>query len=559
MRILLLTHAFNSLCQRLWLELEACGHEISLELDINDAATRQAVALWQPEVLVAPFLKRAIPEDIWRALPCLVVHPGPPGDRGPSALDWAIQLGESTWGVTVLQAVAEMDAGPVWAWREFPLRHASKSSVYRREVTEGAVAGVLEALERLADGRGPQLSQNIGAGCTRPPLRQAERAIDWPRHRVDQVLARIRAADGQPGVRDELGGHPVWLHDAAPAPALSASPGEWIGEAGEALARACRDGLVWIGHLSIEIETGKRLKLPASTARACLGLAPLPLLSDQSVPNRARYEVHGRVGVLHFPYGNGALSTARCAELLAAIRGAARSPEPVLLLAGGPEFWCNGLDLATIEAAASPADASMANIEAIDDICQALIEMTEKLVVSALAGNAGAGGVFMALAADEVWVRRGVVLNPHYRNMGNLYGSEYWTYLLPRRIGVEAGERLMATRLPLGAEPAVRMRLCDALIDGDPEAFLATAIARAQELAADAGLAERLAAKASRRAEDEAGKPLAEYRGEELERMRLNFYGFDTSYHLARHDFITKVPPSRTPLHLARHRKRSQP
>jgi putative two-component system hydrogenase maturation factor HypX/HoxX len=34
-----------------------------------------------------------------------------------------------------------------------------------------------------------------------------------------------------------------------------------------------------------------------------------------------------------------------------------------------------------------------------------------------------------------VWARRGVVLNPHYKNMGNLYGSEYWSYLLPRRVG----------------------------------------------------------------------------------------------------------------------------
>ena len=48
-------------------------------------------------------------------------------------------------------------------------------------------------------------------------------------------------------------------------------------------------------------------------------------------------------------------------------------------------------------------------------------------------GNAGAGGVFLSLAADEVWMRDGVILNPHYKDMGNLYGSEYWTYLLPAR------------------------------------------------------------------------------------------------------------------------------
>jgi putative two-component system hydrogenase maturation factor HypX/HoxX len=36
--------------------------------------------------------------------------------------------------------------------------------------------------------------------------------------------------------------------------------------------------------------------------------------------------------------------------------------------------------------------------------------------------------------------------------------------------------------------------------------------------------------------------------------MRRNFWGFDPSYHVARHNFIRKVVKSRTPLHLAPHR-----
>ena len=78
MRILLLTHSFNSLCQRLFVELEAAGHEVSVEFDINDAVTEEAVAHFEPDCLVAPFLKRAIPESVWRSLPCFIVHPGIP-------------------------------------------------------------------------------------------------------------------------------------------------------------------------------------------------------------------------------------------------------------------------------------------------------------------------------------------------------------------------------------------------------------------------------------------------------------------------------------------------
>ena len=38
--------------------------------------------------------------------------------------------------------------------------------------------------------------------------------------------------------------------------------------------------------------------------------------------------------------------------------------------------------------------------------------------------------------------------------------------------------------------------------------------------------------------------------------MKLNFFGFDPSYHVARYHFVHKVPRSRTPLWLARHRRR---
>ena len=70
----------------------------------------------------------------------------------------------------------------------------------------------------------------------------------------------------------------------------------------------------------------------------------------------------------------------------------------------------------------------------MNDVVHAIVTADRQLTIAAMQGNGGAGGVFLALAADRVWVRDGVVLNPHYKGMGNLYGSEYWTYLLPRRV-----------------------------------------------------------------------------------------------------------------------------
>ena len=54
---------------------------------------------------------------------------------------------------------------------------------------------------------------------------------------------------------------------------------------------------------------------------------------------------------------------------------------------------------------------------------------------------------------------------------------------------------------------------------------------------------------------DEAWRPLAAYREQELSRMHRNFYGFDPSYHVARYHFVHKLPHAWTPRHLAVHRE----
>ncbi|MDX9767566.1 MAG: hydrogenase maturation protein [Ectothiorhodospiraceae bacterium] len=558
MRILLLTHAFNSLTQRLYVELLRCGHVLSVEFDVNDAVTEEAVALFRPQLVIAPFLKRAIPESVWRNTLCWIVHPGPRGDRGPSALDWAILDGETHWGVTLLQAEAEMDAGPVWATREFPLRAAAKGSLYRREVTDAAVACVLEALERLADpGFRPEpLAENPGRGRLRPAMRQADRTIDWSRDDTASVLRKIRSADGVPGLRDRIEGRELYLYDAHPEGTLTGTPGGMIAHDGHAICRATLDGAVWIGHMR---ERGE--DLPHDLAG--LKLPAVQVLGDvlRGVPERSgdrreiRYEEVDGVGWLYFDFYNGAMSSERCRRLLAAWREALRRDTRVLVLAGGGDFWSNGLHLHVIESNADPAEASWDNIQAMDDLCETIIETRDRLTVAAMSGNAGAGGVFLALAADLVWAAPGVVLNPHYKNMGNLYGSEYWTYLLPRRVGDQTGD-IMANRLPLGAPEARAAGLIDDCFGADRDDFLHQAQERAAALVQDPDYAARLADKRARRERDERERPLARYREDELSHMQLNFYGFDPSYHVARYNFVYRVAHSRTPLHLALHRRK---
>lgn len=552
MRILLLVHSFNSLAQRLHVELIERGHQVSVEFDVNDSLTREAVALFNPDIVLAAFLKRAIPADVWQERRCLIVHPGIVGDRGPSALDWAVLEGEGEWGVTVLEAEADMDAGPVWASATFPMRAATKSSLYRREVTDAAVEAVFTALDRTRSGafvaRRPDAADPAVRGRARPSCRQSDRAIDWESDTTDLVLRKIRSADGTPGVRDELFGRAVRLFDAHRADGLEGEPGAPIAHGSGAIARATCDGAVWIGH--VREERDKALKLPAAHVFA----AESAILPHAAGYAPIRYEEDGPVGFLHFGFYNGAMSTAQCEALRAAYAQALARPTRVLVLMGGPDYWSNGIHLGLIEAADSPADESWRNINAIDDLAHDIITTTDRIVISALRGSAGAGGVFLALAADEVWACESVVLNPHYKDMGNLYGSEYWTYLLPRRAGDEKARLLTQARLPMGIAEARRLGLVDRVLPLAAREEPASIALIARTLAMDPKFGARIAEKRRQREADEATKPLAAYRAEELARMRLNFYGFDPSYHVARYNFIHKIPKSRTPLTLARHR-----
>ncbi len=558
MRILLLTHSFNSLAQRLFVTLGAQGHELSVEFDINDAVTTQAVELWQPDLIIAPFLKRAIPEALWRDHTCLIVHPGIPGDRGPSSLDWAILDNEREWGVTVLQAEAEMDAGPIWASELFAMRDAAKSSLYRNEMTDAAVKAVLLAVERFEGGNfapcrldHPDPSVR---GRERPSVRHTNRTIDWARDNTRTVLRKIHSADGMPGVKTQLFGRSVHLHDAHPANALSGAPGTVLARSGPAIAIATSDSAVWIGHLRNRAAEHS-FKLPATRVLAdeAAALPETPVDSNHGY-REIRYEESGRVGFLHFAFHNGAMGTEQCERLLAAYRHALKQDTRVLVLTGGPDFWSNGMNLNLIEAADSAADDSWRNINAIDDLAEAILRTESHLTIAALQGNSGAGGVFLARACDRVWMRDGVMLNPHYKDMGNLYGSEFWTYSLTRYAGAENATRITQARLPMGAREALELGLADEYFTGPRDSFLDDIAARAKGLAASRDLDALFAAKAERRNADEATKPLAQYREEELERMRLNFYGFDPSYHIARYNFVAKVPKSRTPVTIARHR-----
>ena len=392
------------------------------------------------------------------------MHPGPLGDRGPSSLDWAIHEGATEWGVTVLQADEEMDGGAVWAPAAVRCPPAGKSDLYRNEVSDAALEAVLLAVERFASGTYPprrSTDERPDAAITtgRTSTRASAHRLVVGRHRT-VLLRKLRAADSQPGVLDALFGAEWFLHGGHPEDELRRQPRRVArhprrgGLPGDGRRRGVDPGAAppapsgRPGHLQAARRHCPRRAL---AARRCPSARAARVAEGADAPGRTSATGRtGRAGFLSFSFPGGAMSTRSAAGCSTRTGRPAPRPTSVLVLGGDRDFFSNGIHLNVIEAAADPAEESWANINAMDDLVEAVLTTTDRLVVSAVGGNAAAGGVMLALAADEVWCRTGAVLNPHYRLMG-LYGSEYWTYTLPRRVGAAAAVRLTQRAMPVTA------------------------------------------------------------------------------------------------------------
>ncbi|CAH7667057.1 hypothetical protein PPACK8108_LOCUS1432 [Phakopsora pachyrhizi] len=539
--ILFLCTAHNSLSQRLSLVLKARGHAVTVELAISDEIMIEATNLASPDLIICPFLTKKVPSEVYSKFLTLIIHPGPPGDAGPSAIDWALlgddgieadaskalekisentyvakRRGRSHWGVTVLQAIEEFDAGPVWAWDQFPItldgpNAPTKASLYRGPVTKAAVDASLKAIERISNllkdpslKIGPHLAADYSWGKesvttgqtflggkthTRPLLKPSERNWIPSIHSAEAISRRLRASDSQPGVQSSIFFNKnLYLYggivERNQIPFEILPPGSIIAQRDNAVLVSTADGKgVWITHirkLKPKNETLLPPKLPAM-----LALRSIPEIKDRidldtipvwslSVFDRVpgtyqevwiEYEVLAGVLKTAFVYSdfyNGAASTFQCQKLLAAIEEACHEKNQIcgLVLMGGG-YFNNGIHLGVCSTNIAPE--SWANINAINDCVKAVLQQKKIVTFAAIRGNVAAGGFALATCCDFVLSVENAVINPHYRAVG-LYGSEYHSLTWYARAGEENTRSFMRGMLPMSAADAFELGLVDQVI-----------------------------------------------------------------------------------------------
>jgi len=538
MKITLLVSAFNSLSQLVYIYLKERGDVVDV-VYVNSASRNVELENFTPELILCPYLRDYLPASVYEKYSTYIFHPGPKGDRGAYSLEAA--LNKKEWGVVILQANGLFDGGDIYAQKKFQVRQTYKASLYRNEVLSSYATILDDFFENIADYKKEEqvlLPLNKDRKCK----------IDWQNDTTNVILKKIYTYDSLPGIEDEILGIEVLLYGAwAEARLRGSLPKEIIAKRDGAICLATVDGAIWITHLK---EHGK-FKLPATYVlkERLQGIKEerLPLIFDKSYKTfyEISCDIENEIAYLFFNFHNGAFSSDKCMKLKYAFEYI-KTKVKVVVLMGGEDFFSNGIHLNLLEDSKKNGEDGWSNINAMNDLVKSVIFADDIITVASLHKNAGAGGVFLALACDYLLADENVILNPHYKTLG-LSGSEYHTYILPKRVGIQKTEELLEACLPVGAIEAKRIGMVDRVFsDSD---YMHEVQKFCENIVVDEDKYSDFLWKKEDYLQENA-QLIEQARENEIAIMHPEFWDETSQFHQLRYEFVYKICPRVTPARL---------
>jgi len=591
MKILFIITSFNSLSQKVYVELKKLDHVIHIEYFINEnyiENIKNKISNYNPDMIICPFLTKKIPEEIYNNYLVLILHPGIPGDAGPSSLDWAIYYNEELWGVTLLKADNEFDKGPIVDYKIFNMpkrENLTKSSLYRKEIVDASKEIIINTVNKYTNCKKIDFLNIDKKGKSRPLMNQKYRKVDFNANNTNEIFKNINMSDSQPGVLINIkcvynnikntykfilsnnldkvndyymyGAHIESLNYIINYDIYkNADIGEIFMQRDHAICIKTKDSALWVTHLRKSKNKndnfkGLYVKLPAIYSISkfndkIFNINKSHIIYNKKLNNTFQeiyYEINGNVSNVYFNFYNGAMSTYQCRKMIHVLNEIINNDEiKIVVLFGGNEYFSNGINLCTIQESFDPSIESWKNINAINDIVE-IILTSNKYFISAIKGNCGAGGVTMAISSDYVISKESVIFNMHYKGMG-LYGSEYWTYILPKRIGKKKTKELVDNVLPIDTIYAKKIGLIDEYINENSYAFEQDILKYINSCIINN---INILIEDKKKTINEDFDKIQKCRYNELKIMKENFFDKNSSYHELRSNFVKKINPLKTP------------
>ncbi len=248
---------------------------------LKDSAARDGILDLAPAVLVVTAYGRMLPGrllDGARRGAVNVHFSLLPRHRGASPVQYTVLAGDAVAGVTTMQMVRELDAGPILMQRAVDAApRATASSLGEQLAREGA--GLLvETLDLLESGRLSPRPQDDSLVTWAPPLNRDDGLVRWVRPALD-LDRRVRAFDPWPPVvcRGPKGNLRLLQVEAQTALAPAASPpGFVLARRGNAVDVVAGQGTVARVSM-VQPENGRPMSAAAALAGRRLALGAVLL------------------------------------------------------------------------------------------------------------------------------------------------------------------------------------------------------------------------------------------------------------------------------------------
>ncbi len=186
--------------------------------NVNAEASLAALRELAPEtVVVAAYgqiLKQPLLDIPRRGL--LNVHASLlPRHRGAAPATAAILAGDAETGVTILEIVLALDAGPMLARRSLAIDDADTTGSLNAKLSQLGAELLMETLPVWSSGEITPVPQDDALATHAPSVQASDAVIDWSVPAVD-VWRRVRAYAPWPVARTTLAGQPLRILKARP-------------------------------------------------------------------------------------------------------------------------------------------------------------------------------------------------------------------------------------------------------------------------------------------------------------------------------------------------------
>ena len=171
-----------------------------------------------------------------------------PEYRGAAPIQAAIRDGVRETGVTIMQMVPALDAGPVLLALHTPVEPDETAGELQLRLAELGAEALVEALVLMGVGKAVATPQNDALASYAPKIAREDARLPFDAP-SDRVARLVRAYDPKPGAWGVVNGREVRCFGARDVPERSGAPGEVLEGGADGLLIACGEGAVRIAEV----------------------------------------------------------------------------------------------------------------------------------------------------------------------------------------------------------------------------------------------------------------------------------------------------------------------